>query len=76
MCVCVYVYIFIYIFKSRINGECNNLNNKRWGAQVSPLQRLLPRQHEKFQIPLHEDLNDDPSGRKKMKRRKRSSDFN
>ena len=40
---------------SRMNGECNNLRNKRWGAQVYPLQRLLPRQNEKFQIPLHDE---------------------
>merc|ERR1712180_586891 len=39
----------------RINGECNNLNNKRWGAQVYPLQRLLPRQDEKYKIPLHDE---------------------
>ena len=38
-----------------MNGECNNLRNKRWGAQVYPLQRLLPRQNEKFQIPLHDE---------------------
>ena len=40
----------------RINGECNNLRNKRWGAQVNPLQRLLPRQNEKFRIPLHDEI--------------------
>ena len=38
-----------------MNGECNNLRNKRWGAQVYPLQRLLPRQNEKFQVPLHDE---------------------
>ena len=44
------------MLKIRINGECNNLEDgkRSWGAQVRPLERILPRNNEKFQTPLHD----------------------
>ena len=36
------------------NGECNNLDNPRWGSVYSPLSRLLPRDHGKLTRPTHD----------------------
>ena len=45
-----------HLFPFRFDGECNNIEKgkNRWGAQVIPLERLVPRNHKKFQMPLHD----------------------
>lgn len=37
----------------KISGECNNIQHRRWGAAVLPLRRLIPRENEKFRLPVY-----------------------
>ena len=55
----------LYKYFRTQNGDCNNPNNPRWGATVSKLERLLPRQHTKIRTTTYDTLPP-PKGRFKI----------
>ncbi|XP_039271938.2 thyroid peroxidase-like [Styela clava] len=59
-----------------INGECNNLNMRHWGASNNPFERWLPSQYENnFNLPMGWDTERRRNGFKLPMVRKLSNDI-